>query len=268
MLVIFCPSCSAGLQLPRSVLASRARRICCAICEHRWIEAPVIDQAPRAEPGPELSLHAENSRSEEPAEQRPEGDPKNADGSAVQQAVDALLPAQGTRSVRPRPRRPLPQQRTLQRGLPSAWQGAWPRVAAGMGAVALLLMGLGKREEIVRFVPPLAGAYAAIGLPVNVQGLEWREVRTSLVTEASQKVLAVEGEIRNLRGQSQTLPDIHLSLRDTSGREVYAWKTPAPKADLGGGETIAFRARLASPPGAATAVRVVFAEARTDRMTP
>jgi len=141
-------------------------------------------------------------------------------------------------------------------------------VAAGVGAMALLLLGLGKREEIVRFVPPLAGAYAAIGLPVNVQGLEWREVRTSLVTEASQKVLAVEGEIRNLRGQSQTLPDIHLSLRDASGREVYAWKTPAPRADLGGGETIPFRARLASPPGAASAVRVVFAEARIDRLTP
>ena len=134
--------------------------------------------------------------------------------------------------------------------------------------MALLLLGLGKREEIVRFVPPLAGAYAAIGLPVNVQGLEWREVRTRLVTEASQKVLAVEGEIRNLRSQSQSLPDIQLSLRDNSGREVYVWKTPAPKADLGGGETIAFRARLASPPGSATAVRVVFAEAKTDKMTP
>ena len=38
--------------------------------------------------------------------------------------------------------------------------------------------------------------------------------------------------------------------------------------DLGGGETIAFRARLASPPGSASAVRVVFAEAKTDKMTP
>jgi hypothetical protein len=78
----------------------------------------------------------------------------------------------------------------------------------------------------------------------------------------------MQNEIRNLRSQSQSLPDIQLSLRDSSGREVYAWKTPAPKADLGGGETIAFRARLASPPGAATAVRVVFAEAKTDKMTP
>ena len=256
MLVIFCPSCAAGLQLPRSVLATRARRICCALCEHRWIEGPVIDQAPEqgappADQGPELSLHAENSRSEESASPNAEEAPKQLEDHA-----NASRPPQLPRVLRPRPRRPQPMPRT------------WPRVAAAIGVMALLLAAVTRREDVVRLAPPLAGAYAALGLPVNVQGLEWREVRTSLVTEASQKVLAVEGEIRNLRSQSQSLPDIQLSLRDTSGREVYVWKTPAPKADLGGGETIAFRARLASPPGSASAVRVVFAEAKTDKMTP
>jgi len=248
MLVIFCPSCSAGLQLPRSVLATRARRICCAICEHRWIEAPVIDQAVEeaakpAEQGPELSLHAENSRSDETART----DPQDALKKLVD-ATDAPRPVKSPRVLRPRPRRP--------KTIPSAWR----RFAAVIGAMALALAALAKREDLLRL--------AALGLPVNVQGLEWREVRTRLVTEASQKVLAVEGEIRNLRSQSQSLPDIQLSLRDNSGREVYVWKTPAPKADLGGGETIAFRAPLASPPGSATAVRVVFAEAKTDKMTP
>ena len=256
MLVIYCPSCSAGLQLPRSVLATRARRICCALCEHRWIEAPVIDQACQenaqpAEQGPELSLHAENSRSDD----TPQQDPQDALKKLVD-ASNAPRPAPLPKVLRPRPRRA--------KTIPSAW----PRLAAVMGAMALAVVALAKREDIVRLAPPLAGAYAALGLPVNVQGLEWREVRTSLVTEASQKVLAVEGEIRNLRNQSQSLPDIQLSLRDNNGREVYVWKTPAPKADLGGGETIAFKARLASPPGSATAVRVLFAEAKTDRMTP
>jgi hypothetical protein len=256
MLVIFCPSCSAGLQLPRSVLATRSRRICCAICEHRWVEAPVIEQAGQenvqaAEQGPELSLHAENSRSDETARADPEQSLEKPEDHANAPRLPQL-----PRVVRPRPRRPKPIPR------------AWPRFAAVIGAMALALVALAKREDIVRLAPPLAGAYAALGLPVNVQGLEWRAVRTSLVTEASQKVLAVEGEIRNLRTQSQSLPDIQLSLRDNSGREVYVWKTPAPKADLGGGETIAFRARLASPPGSASAVRVVFAEAKTDKMTP
>ena len=252
MLVITCPACSAGLQLPRAVLATRSRRICCAVCEHRWIAAPIRDEALQDSAAPpELSLHAQNSRSEE----SPRIDPEEAVRKPADQ-TGAPRAAQSPKVARSRSRRPQPIAR------------AWPRIAATLGAMTLAVVALAKREDIVRLAPPLAGAYAALGLPVNVQGLEWREVRTSLVTEASQKVLAVEGEIRNLRNQSQSLPDIQLSLRDTSGREVYVWKTPAPKADLGGGETIAFRARLASPPGSASAVRVVFAEAKTDKMTP
>ncbi len=261
MLVIFCPACSAGLQLPRSVLAKRARRICCALCEHRWIEAPVIDSEPAldgspTEPAPEMALHAENSRSESAADEGPEAgakEPAQKPGPLV------------VKSPRPRPSARAARQRYGRaHALPRAWQG----MAVGVGAIALLILGVAKRESIVRLAPPLAGVYAMIGLPVNVQGLEWREVRTRLVTEASQKVLAVEGEIRNLRGRSQALPDIQLSLRDSGGREIYAWKAPAPQADLGGGQTIAFRARLASPPGAATAVRVVFADAALDSITP
>jgi len=130
-----------------------------------------------------------------------------------------------------------------------------------MGAVAMLLLSLGKREEIVRFIPPLAGAYAAIGLPVNLNGLQWRDVKTRVLVESSQRVLAVEGEIRNLRDHTRPVPDIQLSLRDDDGREVYRWSTPAPKANLNQNETIQFRARLASPPDTARAVRVHFAEA-------
>ena len=261
MLVIFCPACSAGLQLPRSVLAKRARRICCALCEHRWIEAPVIDSeaaldSSPTQPGPEMALHAENIRSESDSGEGPE-----AGAQDLAQKPGPLV----VKSPRPRP---SPRAVRHRYGRAQALPRTWPGMDLGIGALALLILGVAKRESIVRLAPPLAGAYAMIGLPVNVQGLEWREVRTRVVTEASQRVLAVEGEIRNLRGRSQTLPDIQLSLRDNGGREIYAWKAPAPQADLGGGQTVAFRARLASPPGAATAVRVVFADAVLDSMTP
>ena len=113
----------------------------------------------------------------------------------------------------------------------------------------------------MRVAPPLAGAYAAIGLPVNLNGLQWRDVKTRVVVESAQRVLAVEGEIRNLRDHTRPVPDIELSLRDDDGREVYRWSTPAPKANLTQNETIQFRARLASPPDTARAVRVHFAEA-------
>ena len=147
---------------------------------------------------------------------------------------------------------PLPQQRSY---------GLITTVAALM-IVTLLLAG---RETVVRVWPPSAKSFAAIGLPVNLQGLELRDVRTRIVQEPTQKVLTIDGQIRNLRETSQTLPELLLSLRDANGREVYAWKAPPPKSGIARGETIQFRARLASPPEGADVVRVQFAEPAATR---
>jgi len=234
MLIIHCPACAVGLRLPRAVLAKRARRIRCAVCDHGWVEEPVGDQAdaPAAAAAPEISLLAQSGRSA--SEEAPAAGPISAEAAP------------------PSPR----AARSRHMG-----KRVWPQRAAACVALALALASVMQRDVIVRAAPPLAGAYAAIGLPVNLKGLEWRDVKTRVVVEASQKVLAVEGEIKNLRDHSQSLPDIELSLRDEGGREVYAWKSPAPKAGLAQGETIQFRARLASPPEGAKAVRVNFADA-------
>ena len=245
MLIINCPACSAGLRLPRAVLSKRARRICCAVCEHRWIEAQIID-APPAEAAPisegtapEISLLAESGRGE------------------ADLAPRVSAPAKRRLAAR----RPGLSLRALPRILPRIVPRTMPRKLATCAGLALILVSVMKRDAIVRAAPPLAGAYAAIGLPVNLNGLQWRDVKTRVVVESAQRVLAVEGEIRNLRDHTRPVPDIELSLRDDDGREVYRWSTPAPKANLNQNETIQFRARLASPPDTARAVRVHFAEA-------
>jgi predicted Zn finger-like uncharacterized protein len=250
MLIIQCPACAASLRLPRAVLARKARRICCAVCEHRWMEAPIplADVEPAAAPtleapaAPEISLLAESGRS------------RSTPAPAAEAGMRARAAARA---------RKIPQE------LASASRRILPRLvprrlshrAAACAAVLLLMFAVMKRDVIVRAAPPLAGAYAAIGLPVNLLGLQWRDVKTSVMVESSQRILAVEGEIKNLRQQTQNVPDIQISLRDDDGREVYRWTTPAPKSNLGQNETIQFRARLASPPDSARALRVHFAEA-------
>ena len=249
MLIIQCPACAAGLRLPRAVLAKKARRICCAVCEHRWMEGPIpqAEEAPaapmaEASAAPEISLMAQSGRAEAAA-------PAPAVKAARAKAVALLKNVPPTMLALSRRVSP----RLVPRSLPH-------RTAACAGEL-LLMFAVMKRDVIVRAAPPLAGAYAAIGLPVNLLGLQWRDVKTSVMVESSQRVLAVEGEIKNLREQTQNVPDIQISLRDDDGREVYRWTTPAPKANLGQNETIQFRARLASPPDSARALRVHFAEA-------
>jgi hypothetical protein len=128
-------------------------------------------------------------------------------------------------------------------------------LAAVLGAMALI----GMREKVVSVLPPAAAVYAAVGLPVNLPGLELRGVHSRIVMEGERKVLAIEGEIVNLRREANQVPPVALTVRAENGQGKYAWTTRAPKSRLEPGETIAFRARLASPPEGGSDVLVRFA---------
>ncbi len=128
-------------------------------------------------------------------------------------------------------------------------------VAVVFGAMALI----GLREKIVRVAPAAAALYSAIGLKVNIAGLELRGVTSKIVTEGARRVLTVEGEIVNLRREANRVPPVALSVRGADGQAKYAWTTQAPKARLDAGEKVMFRARLASPPADGADVLVRFA---------
>ena len=132
----------------------------------------------------------------------------------------------------------------------------------GWAAVVAILMGVSAlialREKIVAVAPPAAKVFAAIGLPVNLAGLELREVHSHIEMDGARKVLAVEGEIANMRRESRSVPPVALTVRGEDGQAKYAWTTRAAKSRLEPGETIAFRARLASPPESGADVLVRF----------
>lgn len=129
-------------------------------------------------------------------------------------------------------------------------------VATLIGAMALI----GLREKIVRIAPRAAAPYAAVGLPVNLDGLAFADVRSRLEMEGTRKALVIDGEIVNLRRNANPLPPLALSVRGPDGQDRYSWTTRAPKARLEGGEKVAFHARLAAPPEEGAEVLVRFAQ--------
>jgi hypothetical protein len=237
MLLIHCPSCHGALEV-NSTQLTRPRRICCALCNHRFVAEPA--QARKALPSP--------PKAEEPAL------PPISDQAIPSPAEPAPQAAHFSRKKPPPQAAPRQPQRRSHAALAAA------------GLVAIVTLMLAGRETIVRQWPPAAQAFAVLGLPVNLNGLDIRDMRTRIVQEPTQRVLTIDGQIRNLRDHSQALPELLLSLRDSAGREVYAWKAPPPKSGLTRGETIQFRARLASPPEGAQSVRVQFAEPAATRL--
>lgn len=154
-------------------------------------------------------------------------------------------------------RREFPR-RVNSRGVRASRPSLLPTIAAAVmvtGATAMI----GLRERTARMFPPTAAFYSALGLPVNLPGLELRGLRAKIVADGSRTVLNVEGEIVNLRREANPVPPIALTVRGEDGQDRYAWTTQAPKSKLKEGETIAFRARLASPPADGVDVLARFA---------
>ncbi len=151
-------------------------------------------------------------------------------------------------------------RRIARRSAPPPAPKSHSPIFAAIVAILIGIMALiGLREKIVRFAPAAANVYAALGLPVNLAGLDLRSVRARIVMEGARKVLAIEGEIVNLRRNANPVPQVALTVRGEDGRDQYAWTTRAPKPKLEPGETMPFRARLASPPEKGADVLVRFA---------
>ena len=136
--------------------------------------------------------------------------------------------------------------------------GSGGRASALVAAIAAVVTIVGPRESIVRLMPDLAGGYAAIGLPVNLRGLEFRGVRTTQEVQDGIPVLVIEGEVVNVTKHSVEVPRVRIAVLGPGKQELYCWTTLLQRSVLSDNEKVSFRSRLASPPPNGQEVLVRF----------
>jgi predicted Zn finger-like uncharacterized protein len=135
----------------------------------------------------------------------------------------------------------------------------WPGMPATIVALALAVAGLVIwRSDVVRAVPQTASLFSTVGLPVNLRGLVFENVRTTGEMHEGVPVLIIEGTIANVAGKTVEVPRLRFAMRNRAGHEVYAWTSVTGRSILAPGETAAFRSRLASPPADGRDVIVRF----------
>ena len=138
---------------------------------------------------------------------------------------------------------------------------SWPRpgLRAAIVAFAVILAGLiAGRTKVVQIAPQTASLYGAIGLPVNLRGLVFENVRTTGEVHEGVPVLIVEGSVANAVNHTVEVPRLRFAMRNRAGQEIYAWTSVTGRSILAPGETAAFRTRLASPPAEGRDVAVRF----------
>jgi predicted Zn finger-like uncharacterized protein len=136
----------------------------------------------------------------------------------------------------------------------------WTAIVLVLFAVNVALVGA--RNEVVRYLPQTASLFAAIGLPVNLRGLAFEDVRITDETQDGKTILLIHGKIVSTAKRTVTVPRLRFSARNAAGQEIYSWTAKPERATLGPGESFGFQSRLAAPPAGANDVMVRFFTAR------
>jgi hypothetical protein len=137
----------------------------------------------------------------------------------------------------------------------------WRKIPLSVAIVALVAIScglLGWRKQVVSYVPQLASFYSAIGMPVNLRGLAFTDLKIGNEIHDGVPVLVVEGLIVSMVSTPVDIPRIRFALRNATGAEVYSWTTQPSQPVLGAFETLPFRSRLASPPAEGHDIQVRF----------
>jgi predicted Zn finger-like uncharacterized protein len=207
-MLIDCPGCAKSYHIIKAALGPNGRRVACPRCDAIWFVAPEANEYIQQPRTATVTIHTEDIK-------------------PLRKAV-AKVP--------PRPPTPLPRSPVLR------------ELCAGVVLLVAGMAVLGFRTQIVRFSPPASALYAALGLPVNLRGLELCDLHTVSTREGSEPVLGIEGEITNVRDGPTLVPPIELTIRDADGHDLYSWTATSQKRLLAAGENILFRAQLAEPP--------------------
>ncbi|HEX2255289.1 MAG TPA: hypothetical protein VHG92_01080, partial [Afifellaceae bacterium] len=229
-IVIQCPACGTSEAADPAVL-SGAPMIVCRKCGETW---PV---APRRRPRrAAVSAEPDSGPSFIEAERRPL--------VTFSSGVDAAWAARIEADAVPEPKPPR-----------------WPRLSIPAAAVlsALFLAAfIGARERAVAIVPDLAGLYATVGIPVNLDGLLIEAVEAERSTHGEEARMVVRGAIRNVSRIAKPVPPLSLTFRD-GGMASAGWRHFDPPLQLiPPGETAPFLLQIDDAPRQAADIVIRF----------
>ena len=247
-MILTCPSCSTRYSVDAAKFPPAGRTVRCAKCGHSWFqagEAAEIAEPAAVEPtGPVFVPQAvQDARAADPVDD-------------VASIAAPFAPASAS----------LSRTTTIVEDKPLGRLGPKLALMAGWVGLVAVILAIGfaavrYRQDIATIWPQSAGVYAALGLPVNASGIDFRQVEYRRESEDGQVVLAVSGQIVNAGRRELPVPQtVRVTLSDASNHELYHWTFKPTAQILAPGQAVKFVTRLASPPAAARHLEVRFAK--------
>lgn len=266
-MIITCPSCATRYKVPdQAFVNDDGRKVRCRGCAFEWIAIPDNFEPPESSADAEQLISdgqfediesaavdlnpvasGEDFASQLAEVEKFERTVADLARSAHNHGFDSAA-GNGAAAGRPTPRRDLT---------------GWLALAACM---TLIIGGAYEyREMVVTRLPATASLYEAVGLSVNIRGMEFANVAVAREFENGLPVLAVRGEIINVSQRMLDVPKIYLGLRDGTAAEIYHWTMVVASEPLAPAAHARFTTKLAAPPKEARDVVVRFHDAADQR---
>ncbi|ODT80091.1 MAG: hypothetical protein ABS76_18080 [Pelagibacterium sp. SCN 64-44] len=273
-MIITCPHCQTKYQVTYEAIGSVGRKVQCAHCHQAWDQQPVAGRIPEPANGQPEADKLFDAMAEDALDEAMASEALSV--AAARTAEDAVSLGKAAADA-PAPSRPLPnaaemkkrqadfsrRQNAMISRLPLA---RLRRAARVIGVVLLAGLVSGAyfgRVQLVERYPDLAGLYDAVGLGVNVLGLDFSNLETLRTLSGGNDVLMVSAQIVGLSPQPVRVPPVVVSLLDETGRAVYEWSVTPRVRDLMAGERATFDTRLSLPPSEAVRVKLSFTSGNT-----
>ena len=190
LMILTCPECATSYFVDDSRIAAAGRTVKCSNCGARWTALP-------------------GGKAETPA---PPPVAKPAPAPAPVAAVDELV-VDGPLTTAPPA---VPHQAPAARREAKAKVLVW--VASAVVAAMLIAGAIAYRAQVVQLLPASQAAYAGLGMPVSALVIE--KVHADPAFQGGRPVLAVTGQLRNLRDAAAISPPLRVTLLDRFGKPV------------------------------------------------
>lgn len=243
-MILTCTSCSTRYYVDDGAVGPAGRTVRCASCGHEWFADGQLTLGEGATVDRQEPLTRERVERMRRAAEQP-GPAPSAAARFRQQQQDRM-------------------RKERQRAAVVTWSATGVALAASVtGAVAF-------RQDVAEIWPRSASAYAAVGLDVNVYGLEFEQLAVERTMDGATPVLMVTGQIHNIGRDDNAAPPVRITLRDSHARSLFELVSVVGNAPIRAGTTTPFQIRVQNPPNDAVDLEASFAsmaEAPTTQLT-
>lgn len=241
-MILTCTSCSTRYYADDAAIGAAGRTVRCAACGFSWFAEPQLELREAAD-APVAANGVGSSKPEPLTRERVERLRRAAEQPGPAPSAAAKFRAQ--------------QAERMRRERARAVVAVWGATGAALAASATGMVAF--RQDVAEIWPRSASAFAALGLEVNVYGLEFYDLAVERAFDGPTPILLVSGEVRNIGRDNKMVPPVRVSLRDGQSQEIFDLVNVITEEPLAAGASTPFQIRVENPPVDAVDLEATFA---------